>query len=38
MPSISFQTILYRHLKLSWTLENSVCYCYTSYKMTDQFL
>ena len=29
---------LYRHLKLSLTLENSVCYCYTSYVMTDQFL
>ena len=26
-PSISFQT-----------LENSICYCYTSYEMTDQFL
>ena len=24
---------MYRHLKLS----NSVCYCYTSYEMTDQF-
>ena len=30
--------ILYRHLKLSKTLENSVCYCYTSYEMTEQFL
>ena len=28
---------LYRHLKLSLTLENSLCYCYTSYEMTDQF-
>ena len=28
---------LYGHLKLSWTLENSLCYCYTSYEMTDQF-
>ena len=36
--SISFQTFLYRHLKLSWTLENSVCYCYTSYEMTDKVL
>ena len=36
--SISFQTFLYRHLKLSLTLENSVCYCYISYEMTDQFL
>ena len=36
--SISLQTFLYRHLKLSVTLENSLCYCYTSYKMTDQFL
>ena len=32
------QTFLYRHLKLSKTLENSGCYCYTSYEMTDQFL
>ena len=38
VSSISFQIFLYRHLKLSYTLENSVCYCYTSYKMTDQFL
>ena len=38
---------LSKHLKLSWTLENSVCYCYTSLVtvcycytslMTDQFL
>ena len=29
---------LYRHLELSQTLANSVCYCYTSYEMTDQFL
>ena len=29
---------LYRNLKLLYTLENSVCYCYTSYEMTDQFL
>ena len=36
VPSISFQTFLYRHLKLSQTLENSLCYCYTSYEMTDQ--
>ena len=28
-PSISFQTFLYKHLRLSETLENSVCYCYT---------
>ena len=35
---MSFQTFLYRHLELSQTLENSVCYCYTSYEMTDQFL
>ena len=26
--SISFQTFLYRHLKLSYTLKNSVCYCF----------
>ena len=38
MPSIGFQTFLYRHLKLSLTLENSLRYCYTSYEMTDQFL
>ena len=38
VPSISFQTFLDRHLKLSYTLENSVCYCYTSYEMTDKFL
>ena len=37
VPSISFQTFLYRHLKLSLTLENLVCCCYTSYEMTDQF-
>ena len=24
--------------KLSYTLENSLCYCYASYVMTDQFL
>ena len=29
---------LYSHLKLVLTLENTVCYCYTSYEMTDQFL
>ena len=28
---------LYRHLKLLLTLENSVCYCYTCYEMTDHF-
>ena len=28
-PSISFQTSLFKHLKLSLTLENSVCYCYS---------
>ena len=27
----------YGHLKLSLTLENSVCYYYTSYEMTEQF-
>ena len=25
-------------LKLSLTLKNSICYCYTTYEMTDQFL
>ena len=34
--SIRFQNFLYRHLKLK--LENSLCYCDTSYEMTDQFL
>ena len=38
VPSISFQTFLYKHSKLSQTLENSVCYSYASYVMTDQFL
>ena len=38
VPSVCFKTFLYRHLKLSKTLENSLCYCYTSYEMTDQFL
>ena len=28
---------MYRHLELSKTLEYSVCYCYASYEMTDQF-
>ena len=28
----------YGHLKFSKTLDNSVCDCYTSYGMTDQFL
>ena len=36
--SISVQIFLNRHLKLSLTLENSICYCYTSYGTTDQFL
>ena len=34
VDSISFQTFLYKHLKLSKTLENSVCYCYTPYDFT----
>ena len=38
VPSISLQTFFYRRLNLSETLENSVCYWYTSYEMTDQFL
>ena len=33
-----FPDFLYRHLKLSYTLENSVSYCYTFYETTDQFL
>ena len=36
--STSFQTFLYRHFKLSKTLVNSVCYCYTCDEMTDKFL
>ena len=35
MNSISSRTFLYRHLQLSETLENSVCYCYISYERTD---
>ena len=38
VTSISFQTFLCRHLQLSLTLENSPCYCYTSYEMIDHFL
>ena len=38
VPSISFQIFLNKHLKLSETLNNSVCYCYSSYEMTHQFL
>ena len=37
VPSIIFQTFLFRHLNFSETLENSVCYCYICYEMTDQF-
>ena len=33
--SISVQTFLYKHLKLSKTLDNSGCYCYTSYEMIN---
>ena len=36
MNSISFQTFLCRHIKLSQTLENALCYTY--YEMTDQVL
>ena len=35
--SISFQTFLYTHLKLSETLENSVNFCCKSYEITDLF-
>ena len=35
--SIGFQTFLYRRSKLLKTLENSLCYCYTSYQMTNHF-
>ena len=28
----------YRHLQLSYTLENLLCYCYTSNEMTERFL
>ena len=38
VPSIGFQPFLYGNLKLSSTLENLLCYCYTSYEMRDQFL
>ena len=38
VPSISFQTFLYRYLTLLYTLENSLCYCYTYYEKTGQFL
>ena len=38
VPSISFQTFLYRHLKLAQSLENAVCYCSTSYDLTNQFM
>ena len=34
--SISSKLFLYMHLKLSKTLENSVCCFYTSYGMTYQ--
>ena len=37
VPSICFQTFLYKPLKLASTFKNSVCYCYTSCEMTDQF-
>ena len=38
MHTISFQTFFsHGHLKLRQILENFVCYCYTSYEMTDQF-
>ena len=33
-----FPDFLYEHLKLSQTLQNSVCCCYTSYEMTGQFV
>ena len=35
--AISVQILSYSYLKLSQTFENSVCYCYTSYEMTDHF-
>ena len=38
VPSISFLTFFNRHVKLSKTLENSVCYFYAFYERTDQFL
>ena len=37
VPSICLQTFWYRHLILLQTLKNSVCYCYKSFEMTDQF-
>ena len=36
--TISFQTFFVWYFKFSKTLENSQCYCYTSYEMTDQIL
>ena len=37
MHTISFQTF-FKHLKLLTTLENSLCYCYTSYEITQIFM
>ena len=36
VPSISFQTFFVWAFKI--VVDNSVCYCYTSYEMTDQIL
>ena len=33
-----FLDIFVQALNLSLTLEYSVCYCYTSYEITDEFL
>ena len=38
MHMVSFQTFFIWAFKIDVTLENSVCYCYTSYEMTGQFL
>ena len=35
--TISFQTFFVRAFKIIVNFQNSVCYCYTSYEMTDQF-
>ncbi len=36
--TVSLQTFIVGYLKLSYTLENAICYCYTYYEMKDSFL
>ena len=38
MPSICFHTFFVQAFKMSEILDNSLCYYYTAYKMTDQYL